>query len=121
MFDGMAHRDAAAIKPPLLPGGVLVLRQEGVLSSLVLFSWLLTGHIYVTIQTEAQSLLVIKCHVLLAGDKGGRRACRRANRAANEGALASRSECANQRATAATAADPSPVALLVRASLCDHP
>jgi hypothetical protein len=29
MFDGMAHRDAAAIKAPLLPGGSLVLMRDG--------------------------------------------------------------------------------------------
>jgi hypothetical protein len=34
MFDGMAHRDAAAIKAPWLPGGVLVVVQDGVLSQL---------------------------------------------------------------------------------------
>ena len=34
MFDGMAHRDAAAIKAPWLPGGVLVLMQEGRLSQI---------------------------------------------------------------------------------------
>jgi hypothetical protein len=73
----------------------------------IAFSFFSTGHIYVTIQTEVQSVLAIKCHVLLAGDKCGRRACRRANRAADEGALASRSKCADQ---SATAADPSPVA-----------
>ena len=32
MFDGMAHRDASAIKAPWLPGGVLVVVQSGVLS-----------------------------------------------------------------------------------------
>ncbi len=36
MFDGMAHRDAAAIKAPWLPGGVLVLVQEGVLSQITI-------------------------------------------------------------------------------------
>lgn len=34
MFDGMAHRDAAAVKAPWLPGGVLVLVQEGNLSQI---------------------------------------------------------------------------------------
>ena len=34
MFDGMARRDAAAIKAAWLPGGVLVLVQEGVLSQI---------------------------------------------------------------------------------------
>ena len=29
MFDGMAHRDAAAIRVPLLPGGSLVLMRDG--------------------------------------------------------------------------------------------
>lgn len=29
MFDGMAKRDAAAIKEPLLPGGMLVLMRDG--------------------------------------------------------------------------------------------
>jgi hypothetical protein len=29
MFDGMAHRDAAAIRAPLLPGGSLVLMRDG--------------------------------------------------------------------------------------------
>ena len=29
MFDGMAKRDAAAIKQPLLPGGMLVLMRDG--------------------------------------------------------------------------------------------
>jgi hypothetical protein len=29
MFDGMAKRDAAAIKQPLLPGGTLVLMRDG--------------------------------------------------------------------------------------------
>ena len=29
MFDGMAHRDAAAIKAPLLPGGSMVLMRNG--------------------------------------------------------------------------------------------
>jgi hypothetical protein len=29
MFDGMAKRDAAAIKAPLLPGGVMVLMRDG--------------------------------------------------------------------------------------------
>ena len=36
MFDGMAHRDAAAIKAPWLPGGVLVLVQEGVFSQITI-------------------------------------------------------------------------------------
>ncbi len=36
MFDGMAHRDAAAIKAPWLPGGVLVLVQQGVLSQVTI-------------------------------------------------------------------------------------
>jgi hypothetical protein len=39
MFDGMAHRDAAAIKAPWLPGGVLVVVQEGVLSQLTVEYW----------------------------------------------------------------------------------
>src|SRR5580658_3667916 len=39
MFDGMAHRDAAAIKAPWLPGGVLVLVQNGVLSQLTVEFW----------------------------------------------------------------------------------
>jgi len=34
MFDGMTHRDAAAIKAPWLPGGVLVLMHEGVLKQI---------------------------------------------------------------------------------------
>jgi hypothetical protein len=29
MFDGMAHRDPAAIRAPLLPGGSLVLMRDG--------------------------------------------------------------------------------------------
>src|SRR5690349_12417619 len=29
MFDGMAKRDAAAIKEPLLPGGMMVLMRDG--------------------------------------------------------------------------------------------
>jgi hypothetical protein len=29
MFDGMSHRDAAAIKDPLLPGAVLILMRDG--------------------------------------------------------------------------------------------
>ncbi len=29
MFDGMAKRDAAAIKAPLLPGGTMVLMRDG--------------------------------------------------------------------------------------------
>ncbi len=29
MFDGMARRDAAAIKKPLLPGGAMVLMRDG--------------------------------------------------------------------------------------------
>jgi hypothetical protein len=29
MFDGMAKRDAAAIKAPLLPGGIMVLMRDG--------------------------------------------------------------------------------------------
>ncbi len=29
LFDGMAHRDAAAIRAPLLPGGSLVLMRDG--------------------------------------------------------------------------------------------
>ncbi len=36
MFDGMAHRDAAAIKATWLPGGVLVLVQNGVLSTITI-------------------------------------------------------------------------------------
>jgi hypothetical protein len=39
MFDGMAHRDAAAIKAPWLPGGVLVVVQNGVLSQLTVEFW----------------------------------------------------------------------------------
>src|ERR1700742_2549420 len=39
MFDGMAHRDAAAIKAPWLPGGVLVVVQDGVLSQLTVEFW----------------------------------------------------------------------------------
>ena len=39
MFDGMAHRDAAAIKAPWLPGGVLVVMQNGVLSQLTVEFW----------------------------------------------------------------------------------
>jgi hypothetical protein len=39
MFDGMAHRDAAAIKAPWLPGGVLVVVNEGVLSQLTVEFW----------------------------------------------------------------------------------
>ena len=38
MFDGMAHRDAAAIKAPWLPGGVLVLVQSGNLSQITIES-----------------------------------------------------------------------------------
>ena len=34
MFDGMAHRDAAAIKAPWLPGGILTLVVEGSLSQI---------------------------------------------------------------------------------------
>lgn len=29
MFDGMAHRDAAAIKAPALPGSILILMRDG--------------------------------------------------------------------------------------------
>jgi len=29
LFDGMAHRDAAAIRAPLLPGGTMVLMRDG--------------------------------------------------------------------------------------------
>jgi len=29
MFDGMSHRDAAAIKDPLLPGAILILMRDG--------------------------------------------------------------------------------------------
>jgi hypothetical protein len=36
MFDGMAHRDAAAIKAPWLPGGVLILVREGALSQITI-------------------------------------------------------------------------------------
>jgi Putative lumazine-binding len=36
MFDGMAHRDAAAIKAPWSPGGVLVLVREGDLSQITI-------------------------------------------------------------------------------------
>ena len=39
MFDGMAHRDAAAIKAPWLPGGVLVLVNNGVLSQITVEFW----------------------------------------------------------------------------------
>jgi hypothetical protein len=39
MFDGMAHRDAAAIKAPWLPGGVLVVVQNGVLSQFTVEFW----------------------------------------------------------------------------------
>jgi Putative lumazine-binding len=39
MFDGMAHRDAAAIRAPWLPGGVLVVVQDGVLSQLTVEFW----------------------------------------------------------------------------------
>jgi len=39
MFDGMAHRDAAAIKAPWLPGGVLVVVQDGVLSQFTVEFW----------------------------------------------------------------------------------
>jgi Putative lumazine-binding len=39
MFYGMAHRDAAAIKAPWLPGGVLVVVQNGVLSQLTVEFW----------------------------------------------------------------------------------
>ena len=39
MFDGMAHRDAAAIKATWLPGGVLVVVQNGVLSQLTVEFW----------------------------------------------------------------------------------
>src|SRR6202020_1518097 len=39
MFDGMAHRDAAAIKAPWLPGGILVVVQDGVLSQLTVEFW----------------------------------------------------------------------------------
>ena len=39
MFDGMAHRDAAAIKAPWLPGGVLVVVNDGVLSQLTVEFW----------------------------------------------------------------------------------
>jgi Putative lumazine-binding len=39
MFDGMAHRDAAAIKAPWLPGGVLVVVQSGVLSQFTVEFW----------------------------------------------------------------------------------
>jgi Putative lumazine-binding len=34
MFDGMAHRDAAAIRAPWLPGGILTLVVEGSLSQI---------------------------------------------------------------------------------------
>ena len=33
MFDGMAKRDAAAIKAPTLPGGTMVLMRDGQTSS----------------------------------------------------------------------------------------
>jgi len=36
MFDGMAHRNAAEIKASWLPGGVLVLDQEGNLSQITM-------------------------------------------------------------------------------------
>jgi Putative lumazine-binding len=36
MFDGMAHRDAAAIKAPWLPGGGLVLVREEDLSQITI-------------------------------------------------------------------------------------
>ena len=39
MFDGMAHRDAVAIKAPWLPGGVLVVVQNGVLSQFTVEFW----------------------------------------------------------------------------------
>lgn len=39
MFDGMAHRDAAAIKAPWLPGGVLVVVQDGIQSQLTVEFW----------------------------------------------------------------------------------
>jgi hypothetical protein len=39
MFDGMARRDAAAIKASWLPGGVLVVVQDGVLSQLTVEFW----------------------------------------------------------------------------------
>jgi Putative lumazine-binding len=39
MFDEMAHRDAAAIKAPWLPGGVLVVVRDGVLSQLTVEFW----------------------------------------------------------------------------------
>jgi Putative lumazine-binding len=39
MFDCMAHRDAAAIKAPWLPGGVLVVVQSGVLSQFTVEFW----------------------------------------------------------------------------------
>jgi hypothetical protein len=39
MFDGMAHRDAAAIKAPWLPGGVLVVVNDGVLSQFTVEFW----------------------------------------------------------------------------------
>jgi hypothetical protein len=38
-FDRMAHRDAAAIKAPWSPGGVLVMLQEAVLSQLIVEYW----------------------------------------------------------------------------------
>jgi hypothetical protein len=39
MFDGMAHRDAAAIEAPWLPGGVLVVVNDGLLSQLTVEFW----------------------------------------------------------------------------------
>lgn len=39
MFDGMAHRDAAAIKAPWMTGGVLVVVQNGVLSQFTVEFW----------------------------------------------------------------------------------
>lgn len=36
MFNGMAHRDATAIKAPWIAGGVLVLVQEGDLSQITI-------------------------------------------------------------------------------------
>ncbi len=38
MFNGMAHRDAAAIKAPWVPGGVFILTQEGNLSQITIES-----------------------------------------------------------------------------------
>jgi hypothetical protein len=39
VFDGMTHRDAAAITAPWLPGGVLVVERDGVLSQFTVEFW----------------------------------------------------------------------------------